>query len=190
MEPDNSGFIPLTIIFLGQSNTGKTSLIQKYKFGREFEFPIIHNYTLNFDIYNRAIFLEDDVKIKCEIWDTIGLECGKDLTLNNCNNTNGAVFVFDICNKESFENLNDYIIRYKKMCDNSNKAFFGLVFGNKSDKKNKREITYDEANIFSVKYGMKYYEVTAIKDRKSFAPIERAMEDFITLIIKSYKTKK
>jgi GTPase SAR1 family protein len=34
MEPDNSGFIPLTIIFLGQSNTGKTSLIQKYKFGR------------------------------------------------------------------------------------------------------------------------------------------------------------
>ena len=188
MEPDNSGFIPLTIIFLGQLNTGKTSLIKKYKYQRNFEFPIIHDLTLNFNIYNKAIFFEK-YNIKCEMWDTIGLEVGKDLSLKISNKANCAVFVFDISNKQSFENLNEYIIKYKKICENNNKKFNGIVFGNKCDKQN-REVNIEEAKSFSIKYGMKYYDVNALNDRRSLNVIIKAIEELLNTVLNEQKSKK
>ena len=181
MEKDNSGFIPISIIFLGDTNTGKTSLIKKYKYQRNFEFPIIHDLTLNFKIYNKAIFFEK-YNIKCEMWDTIGLEVGKDLSLKISSKVNCAVFVFDISNKQSFENLNEYIIKYKKICDNNKKNFYGIVFGNKCDKQN-REVTLKEAKTFSEKYGMEYFDVNALNDRRSLGVIIKAIEGLIETVM-------
>jgi GTPase SAR1 family protein len=123
------------------------------------------------------------------MWDTIGLEVGKDLSLKISSKANCAVFVFDITNKQSFENLNEYIIKYKKICDNNNKKFYGLVFGNKCDKQN-REVNLEEAQTFSIKYGMKYYEVNALNDRKSLGVIIKAIEELLNTVMKEQKIKK
>ena len=74
-------------------------------------------------------------------------------------NKNCFIFVFDITNRASFDDIkNKYYINAKKL-DIKVKHFWVLV-GNKSDLRYKRKVSYEEANTFAKEKNMEYFEVS------------------------------
>jgi GTPase SAR1 family protein len=66
--------------------------------------------------------------------------------------------VFDVSDKESFNNIEDFIENFNYKNVNPNKLLF--IVGNKSDKE-ARQITYDEGEEFATNYKVKYIETSA-----------------------------
>ena len=74
-------------------------------------------------------------------------------------NKNCFIFVFDITDRASFDDVkNKYYISAKKL-DIKIKYFWVLV-GNKSDLRYNRKVSYEEGNSFAEENNMKYFEVS------------------------------
>ena len=69
MKKDENGFFPIKILFAGVSNVGKTSIIKRLINGEDFEIYILHDYTIDKDIYLKAFKIEGQL-IKYELYDT------------------------------------------------------------------------------------------------------------------------
>ena len=89
-------------ILVGDSSVGKSCLMLQFTEGK---------YHLNIDPTIGVEFGSKKVKIggkkvKLEIWDTAGQEGFKALTRSYFRSAIGAIIVFDLCNLESFHNVN------------------------------------------------------------------------------------
>ena len=69
----------------------------------------------------------------------------------------GAMVIFDILNKKSFENLEFWISKLKEL---SGDVPF-IILGNKVDKSEVREVSEEEGRKFAEKYGVEYIETSA-----------------------------
>ena len=65
-----------------------------------------------------------------QIWDTAGQERFKNIQASYYKGANGILVVYDITNKESFENLSSWLIEIEK---NGNKNVYKFLIGNKND---------------------------------------------------------
>ena len=54
-------------------------------------------------------------KVKLQIWETAGQERFKNITASYYRGGNGVLVVYDITDRESFENLNSWLIEIEKM---------------------------------------------------------------------------
>ena len=76
-------------------------------------------------------------KVKLQIWDTAGQERFKNITASYYRGGNGVLVVYDITDRDSFENLNSWLIEIEK---NANKNVYKLLIGNKCDLEDKRKV--------------------------------------------------
>lgn len=141
-------------IILGDNNCGKTSLLGRYAddvIQTEEYYP-----TIGVDFKIKTV--ESNGKnIKINIWDTAGQEKFKSIISYYYKNVAAAILVFDVTNRESFENIQSWIDEIKFNCDLSDKIPMVLI-GNKNDKISKRVVTVSEANVFAENLNMDYYE--------------------------------
>lgn len=156
MKTDHLGMIPIKVILLGPTNTGKTSIISRYVSNT---FPYLHDITIAIDFYQKALKIQKTY-IKLEIWDTFGIYSGRKQALEFAKCADAAIFVFDISSKESFNNLRYYIEEFKK-CHSD--KFYCVLLGNKKDK-NKDEVDTSEAEGLANEFGMDYFCVTAVNE--------------------------
>ena len=117
-----------------------------------------------------------------QIWDTAGQERFKNITASYYRGGNGVLVVYDITERESFENLNSWLIEIEK---NANKNVYKLLIGNKCDLEDKRKVTYQEGKDFAESNGMKFMETSA----KTASKVQEAFELLTTEIIKSNLNK-
>jgi Ras-related protein Rab-1A len=121
-------------------------------------------------------------KVKLQIWDTAGQERFKNITASYYRGGNGVLVVYDITDRDSFENLNSWLIEIEK---NANKNVYKLLIGNKSDLEDKRKVTYQEGKDFATSNGMQFIETSAKTDSK----VKDAFELLTQEIIKASLTK-
>ena len=124
----------------------------------------------------------DGKKVKLQIWDTAGQERFKNITASYYRGGNGVLVIYDITDRESFENLNSWLIEIEK---NANKNVYKLLIGNKCDLEDKRKVTYQEGKEFASSNGMQFIETSAKTDTKVKDAFEMLTQD----IIKSNITK-
>ena len=124
----------------------------------------------------------DGKKVKLQIWDTAGQERFKNITASYYRGGNGVLVVYDITDRESFENLNSWLIEIEK---NANKNVYKLLIGNKCDLEEKRKVSYQEGKEFASSNGMQFIETSAKTDTK----VKDAFEMLTQEIIKSTITK-
>ena len=117
-------------------------------------------------------------KVKLQIWDTAGQERFKNITASYYRGGNGVLVVYDITERESFENLNSWLIEIEK---NANKNVHKLLIGNKCDLEDKRKVTFQEGKDFAESNGMKFMETSA----KTASKVQEAFELLTTEIIKA-----
>ena len=121
-------------------------------------------------------------KVKLQIWDTAGQERFKNITASYYRGGNGVLVVYDITDRDSFENLNSWLIEIEK---NANKNVFKLLIGNKCDLEEKRKVTFQEGKDFATSNGMQFIETSAKADTK----VKEAFELLTQEIIKASLTK-
>ena len=121
-------------------------------------------------------------KVKLQIWDTAGQERFKNITASYYRGGNGVLVVYDITERESFENLNSWLIEIEK---NANKNIYKLLIGNKCDLEDKRKVTYQEGKDFAESNGMKFIETSA----KTASKVQEAFELLTNEIIKANISK-
>ena len=141
------------IIILGDFGVGKSSLIFTFlnnKFKRETDdSPKAEN--------NRKIIqIDSNIRIIVNIWDTDDQEKVGKLQKIYYKDIYGALLVFDLTNKESFDNLSEWLNELK---DNSPKDIVYCFVGNKADIKEERAIEYE--TILDFVNENLYYEVSS-----------------------------
>ena len=143
------------IIFIGDVNVGKTTIINRIQ-GNDFEER--YDATIGID-FCLKIIKHNNNEIKLQMWDTAGQEKYRGLIPSYIRNSSMIILVYDVTSKKSFENIPKWIdfiqsIEKTKM----------VICGNKIDLNNNRVITDDMAKELKNKYtdmDILHFEVSA-----------------------------
>jgi small GTP-binding protein len=146
------------IIMIGPANSGKTSIVRRYV---DKKFNDDYKVTVGFDYMNKEITIGKK-KVNIQLWDTAGTEMFQSLSSSYYRNSYGALVVFDVLDRKSFESLNTWINYYREHRDQKYEELIYLI-GNKIDSKD-RVISKKEAMDFMEENNLKeYYESSAKK---------------------------
>jgi Ras-related protein Rab-8A len=93
------------LLVVGDSDVGKTSILLRFS---EDEFNSTYLSTIGVDVKFRTVELEGK-KIKLQLWDTASHERFRTIRTAFYRGTHGIMFVYDITNIKSFENIKNWI---------------------------------------------------------------------------------
>ena len=144
----------LKLMILGDSSVGKSSILRKYC-KNEFYEKYVATIGIDFQIKNVNI---NNKKIKLQIWDTAGQERYRVVTKNYFNSSDGFIIIYDITNKDSFDNISNWIEQITTIVGKNVKC---IIFGNKKDLKEKRKVEFDEGKELAEKYNCNFFETSA-----------------------------
>lgn len=129
------------VLFLGDSGVGKSSLVF---WANKKQFDSFYKPTVGFDLFNYIVKINDKV-MKLQIWDTCGQEEFSMCNQSLFKNASIAIMVYSIISKNSFNNINKWVLRVNNL-SKENTIFF--LVGNKSDLCNQREVTLSEGKNY------------------------------------------
>lgn len=144
----------LKVVVVGESGVGKTCLL--IRFVRD-TFEDNTQSTLGVEFMSKIIQTEKH-RIQLQLWDTAGQELFRSVTRGYYRGSAGALLLFDLSNRDSFENVEKWLRDVK---DVAKEDVVLILLGNKSDLESKRQVTREEANDFAQRNNMKYFEVSA-----------------------------
>jgi small GTP-binding protein len=149
------------IVVVGASGVGKTAIVNQLvnKTFKEEGQP-----TIGVEFKSFAIQAEGE-NVKLQIWDTAGQERFRSVSKAYFRNAVGAVLVFDLTQKPSFDELNTWINDLNALC--APNAYIILV-GNKSDLADERAVSAGETQETAKRYNLEYLETSA-KDGSNIA---------------------
>ena len=164
-------------IIIGDCFVGKTALTKRFISNQYMD-----NYdaTIGVDFGANIIKLSNGVNIKCQMWDTAGQENFAPLIKSYYKDIVGAIIVFDVANRSSFNHLKFWL---KELENNSNAIYplHKVLIGNKIDIYN-RVISYEEAKAFADEHNLLYQE-TSVRDNIN------VQNTFMELCEEIYKNK-
>lgn len=100
--------------------------------------------------------------IPVKIWDTAGQERFKTITYSFYRQAQGVLIAFDVTNKESFENVKNWI---DSLDAHAKPNIQKVLIGNKIDLVEERKISTKEAKQLADDHDMPYFETSAKEDR-------------------------
>ena len=152
------------IIFVGDAGVGKTTIINRIN---DNEYQSTYEATIGVDFYPKKINFRGN-EITLQIWDTAGQEKYRGLIPSYVRNSSIVFIVFDITNRNTFESVPKWIELIRGIEKN-----ILVLFGNKFDLKEKREVKKEEGVELAKKNNILFYEISAKDDnnidlKKSF----------------------
>lgn len=149
------------ICMLGDSGVGKSCIVRRFvdnAYSDKF-MP-----TVGADFGTRTIEDDNGKITKCHVWDTAGQERFRSLTAATIRGSHGAVFVFDITDRDSFLAVQHTWIQELDTKVGSRDRVVKLLVGNKSDLSDRRAVSFQEAQAYAEGAGMAYLETSAKDD--------------------------
>ena len=150
----------IKMILLGEAGCGKTSIISRYTLDK-FDSNYFTAYSSTF---LTKIFEYKGKKYNINIWDTVGQEKFRSLTKIFIKGTKICLFVYDITNKHSFEELNFWLEQAKQIADKD--VVFGMA-GNKNDLIGKQQVSDKDAIKFAEDNNIIFGQTSAAKNKSS-----------------------
>merc|ERR1711860_51670 len=96
--------------------------------------------------------------MKLQIWDTAGQERFRTITSSYYRGAQGIIIVYDVTDKESFNNVKYWVQEIEKYAANGvNK----VLVGNKCDLSSKKVVSYDEAKELADSMNIQFLETSA-----------------------------
>ena len=163
------------LLIVGDAAVGKTSILRRFS---QDKFNPNYLSTLGIDFFTKDVILNDK-KIHIKMWDTAGQERYKSLTQGFLRNAQGIILVYDIKEKESFNNLKYWIDSIQYNIDLEKKKIPLIIMGNKIDL-SERKVEKIDAENFAKSKNYKYFEVSA----KSGEGVDESIKYLIELVIK------
>ena len=136
------------IVIVGESGVGKSNLVSRYL---KNEYKQDTKATVGVE-FGEKKYTYNNIKIKAQIWDTAGQERYRSITSMYYKGAKGALCVFDLSSKESFEKVDVWINEMKKQAgDNINL----ILIGNKVDlPEDQKKVKTEEGEMKAKQFGI------------------------------------
>lgn len=160
---------------------GKSSLMSQYI---KKEFPESPLPTIAIEFATKIIKIKEGGYVKAQIWDTAGQEKYKSITSHHYRKAVGALLVYDVTRKLTFENC---IKWYNELKINTEKECVICIVGNKCDlveeNPKRREVSIEEGRDFARKNKTLFFEISAKNNNN-------VVECFEELLQQIYNTRR
>ena len=113
--------------------------------------------TIGTNKFETKYILKNGKNIKLFIWDTPGGERFRFVSLKTERSSHGIILVFDLTNKSTFDDLNNWLDQIKQTYYNPRL----VLFGNKVDRSDYRVVSTEEAKKYAESHNLPYFEVSA-----------------------------
>jgi small GTP-binding protein len=143
------------VVVVGSTGVGKSAIVQRLITGI---FPTELAITCGADFHTWTSFWDGEPH-KIQIWDTAGQERFRAISKAYFRNAIGAVLVFDITKRESFEDLANWIHDLEVLA--APNAYIILV-ANKTDLEGSRQVGKAETKLFAERHRFDLYETSAL----------------------------
>lgn len=153
MSEDYTDYI-FKALAIGDGGCGKTALCIQFAQGF---FQENYKLTIGVEFYVKTIKVKN-YAVKLQIWDTGGQERFAYVRPMYYKGALGAILLFDITNRESFEHLAKWI---EEVNTNVGQKIPLLLVGNKADLDTERKVSREEAEAFARDNDMYYMESSA-----------------------------
>ena len=152
MDEDDKYDVLIKLLILGNSTVGKSNYIHRFI---EEEFNPVHVSTVGFDFKTKICEVPNlNKRIKFQIWDTAGQEKYMSINKTLFQKVQGIILMYDITNKESFNNLDIWMEAIK---ENSNESPVILI-GNKIDLESERVVTKTKGENYAKQNNIHFFE--------------------------------
>ena len=174
MDKDDKIDYSYKILFLGDSTVGKTSLLIRY-LDKKFDNSMP---TLWVDVRYKYLKYENK-NIKLDLWDTAGQERFKAIISTYYKGAQGAIFIFDITNENSFEKMKSLIEETKKELPDIKM----IILENKVDLEDEREVSRELIEEYQISTDIEIIKTSS----KTGEGIDEA---FLAIVKELFKDKK
>ncbi|CAF4032859.1 unnamed protein product [Adineta steineri] len=165
----------LKVLIIGESDVGKSRLLLRFT---DNIFDEDKAATIGVDYKVKQLEINDN-RVKLTIWDTAGQERFRTLSPGYYRGAQGAILVYDICNCQSFRQLDRWISELDTFSTKINVV--KMLVGNKIDQKHSREVTYEEGDRFARKHSMLFIEASA----RTSEGVQVAFEELVEKILET-----
>ena len=133
MDEDSYEFM-FKLVLVGDSSVGKTNIMGKYL---KNEFREDSKSTVGVEFGSKEFIIENHT-VRVQIWDTAGQERYKSITAAYYKGAKGAMIVYDVTSKTTFDNVDKW---HNEIKDKANKNINIMMIGNKTDLKDSIQVT-------------------------------------------------
>lgn len=146
----------LKILLIGNSNTGKSSLLIRFVDG---EFDADIGTTIGVDFKKKRVSYAG-MDATLTVWDTAGQERFRTLTSGYYRGAHGVILVYDVSDRESFDALEHVWLKELDQYKSHDEVVTMLV-ANKIDLRN-RQVSREEGLAFAKRHSMLFIEASAL----------------------------
>ncbi|KAG6436860.1 hypothetical protein SASPL_101764 [Salvia splendens] len=143
------------IVVIGDSAVGKSNLLSR--FARD-EFDHNSKGTIGVEFQTQVVQV-DGKEVKAQVWDSAGQERFRAVTSAYYRGAVGALIVYDITRKTTFESTKRWLDELNTHCDT---AVARMLVGNKCDLDDIREVSVEEGKSLAEKEGLFFIETSAL----------------------------
>ena len=158
-EQDNEQDESIKVVLIGESGVGKTSIISKFTKGI-FNQDIMSTNGATFSTKKKE-FKQSKKTLSFEIWDTAGQEKYRSLAKMFFKDAAVALIVYDITNKESFQEIQKYWLNLVK--ENGPQHIIMYIVGNKYDLLEREAVNEEDARAYAESQNVPFW-LTSAKD--------------------------
>lgn len=159
------------VVLIGDSGVGKSNLLSRFTRN---EFNLESKTTIGVEFATKSISVENKV-VKAQIWDTAGQERYRAITSAYYRGAVGALLVYDICKKSSFENVDRWL---NELRDHADSQIVVMLVGNKTDLKHLRAVQTEDAAFYAQRHNLAFIETSALDNSN----VEQAFTKILTEI--------
>ncbi|XP_017549457.1 ras-related protein Rab-19-like [Pygocentrus nattereri] len=160
LEQDDCFDFLFKIILIGDTNVGKTCVVQNFKTGI---FSERQQNTIGVDFTVRTLNIEGK-KVKMQVWDTAGQERFRTITQSYYRSAHGAMIAYDITRKATFDSIPHWINEVEKY--GAANVLLALI-GNKCDLEPERQVHFNEACSLAKERGILVALETSAKESQN-----------------------
>ncbi|KAI3675958.1 hypothetical protein L1987_85554 [Smallanthus sonchifolius] len=155
-RPDDEYDYLFKVVLIGDSGVGKSNLLSRFTRN---EFSLESKSTIGVEFATRTLQVEGKT-VKAQIWDTAGQERYRAITSAYYRGALGALLVYDVTKPTTFGNVSRWL---KELRDHADSNIVIMLIGNKTDLKQLRAVTTEDAQTFSEKEGLSFIETSALE---------------------------
>ncbi|KAK5620163.1 Ras- protein Rab-19 [Crenichthys baileyi] len=159
-EVEDSFDFLFKIILVGDSDVGKTCMVQRFKSGIFIE---KQQNTIGVDFTVRTLDI-DGKKVKMQVWDTAGQERFRTITQSYYRSAHGAMVAYDISRRSTFESVPHWIREVEQY---GAASVVVILVGNKSDLHAQRQVLFEDTCTLAEKSALLAALETSAKEAQN-----------------------
>jgi small GTP-binding protein len=159
-------------LLIGDASVGKSCLLTRFS---EDKFTAQYLATIGVDFASKMIPWNGD-NYKLQVWDTAGQERFRAITRAYYRGAAGALLVYDITDRLSFDHLQYW---HEDLMTHADPSIAVIIVGTKSDLSESRVVSVEEGDSMARKLGALFMEVSSLENTNVDRVFQTLLEGMI-----------